>query len=548
MKTLPPDKWINYLLAGTILVLIGMICILSWVPPVSRDALTHHLFVPKLYLKQGGIYEIPSIPFSYYPMNLDLLYLIPLYFGNDIIPKLIHFIFALLTAWLIYEYLKTRIDSKYGLLGALFFLSIPIIVKLSITVYVDLGLIFFTTASLLILLKWLETEKSRWLILSALMCGLALGTKYNGLVSLFLLTLSVPILYLRHSGKKQKSQGMAMGYTGLFLLLSLLVFSPWMIRNYIWTKNPVYPLYNKWFHQTEVQPEIDDENQKLKTPKGLTPFAIRKMVYKESGWQIIAVPFRIFFEGKDDDPKHFDGKLNPFLLLFPLFFFLGYRNMDAKVRFEALFFATFSILFLLFVFVTSSMRIRYIGPIIPPLILLSVYGFRQVNFFISKKFPGYSSIVLSALIVMAIFTLNFMYIYDQFKKVNPLPFISGKISRDAYIERHRPEYRLIQHINQFLPESSKILFLFIGNRGYYSNRHVFFGQDWLEKQIQQTSSRKDFRERLIKKGVTHLLVRLDLLNWWIHEDLPTAQGKTLAQLLADIKLIKYYKNYALYAL
>ena len=70
------------------------ILVLASVPPVDRDALTHHLAVPKLYLKHGGIYAIPAIPFSYYPMNLDLLYLIPLYFGNDIIPKYIHFAFA----------------------------------------------------------------------------------------------------------------------------------------------------------------------------------------------------------------------------------------------------------------------------------------------------------------------------------------------------------------------------------------------------------------------------------------------------------------------
>ncbi|MCG2778088.1 MAG: hypothetical protein L6406_20645 [Desulfobacterales bacterium] len=130
--------------------------ILASVPPVSKDALVHHLAVPELYLKHGGIYEIPSMSFSYYPMNLDLLYLIPLYFGNDIIPKCIHFCFALLTAWLIFGYLKRRLDLSYALFGVLFFLSIPIIVKLSITVYVDLGLIFFSTASLLALIKWIE--------------------------------------------------------------------------------------------------------------------------------------------------------------------------------------------------------------------------------------------------------------------------------------------------------------------------------------------------------------------------------------------------------
>lgn len=130
-------------LIGLFILLIASIVILSWVPPVSRDALTHHLAVPKLYLQHGGIYEIPSIAFSYYPMNLDLLYIIPLYFGNDIVPKLIHFVFALLTAGLIYYYLAKRLGTIWALLGAIFFLSLPIIVKLSITVYVDLGLVFF---------------------------------------------------------------------------------------------------------------------------------------------------------------------------------------------------------------------------------------------------------------------------------------------------------------------------------------------------------------------------------------------------------------------
>ena len=124
---------LNYILTGLLMLLIASIIILSWVPPVSRDALTHHLAVPKLYLKHGGIHEIPSVTFSYYPMNLDLLYLIPLYFGNDIIPKLIHFLFGLLTAWLIYGYLGKRLGSIWGLFGAIFFLSLPIIIKLSIS-------------------------------------------------------------------------------------------------------------------------------------------------------------------------------------------------------------------------------------------------------------------------------------------------------------------------------------------------------------------------------------------------------------------------------
>ena len=149
------ERRLQFLITGALLLLLVSVLLMAAVPPVSRDALTHHLAVPKLYLKSGGMHEIPAVEFSYYPMNLDLLYLIPLYFGNDIIPKYIHFVFALLTAWMIFTYLKMRTSqTASGLLGALLFLSLPVVIKLSITAYVDLGLVFFSTAALLYILKW----------------------------------------------------------------------------------------------------------------------------------------------------------------------------------------------------------------------------------------------------------------------------------------------------------------------------------------------------------------------------------------------------------
>ena len=91
------ERFLTASLVAVIAALVLVVLLLCAVPPVDRDALTHHLAVPKLYLKYGGLVEIPWVPFSYFPMNLDLIYLIPLYFGNDIIPKYIHFAFALLT-------------------------------------------------------------------------------------------------------------------------------------------------------------------------------------------------------------------------------------------------------------------------------------------------------------------------------------------------------------------------------------------------------------------------------------------------------------------
>lgn len=40
-----------------------------------------------------------------------------------------------------------------------------------------------------------EQRELRWLVLSGIMCGLGLGTKYNGIVDFFVLTAFVPVLY-----------------------------------------------------------------------------------------------------------------------------------------------------------------------------------------------------------------------------------------------------------------------------------------------------------------------------------------------------------------
>ena len=112
----------TWLIGGLLLLLVGLVVatvLLGSVPPVDRDALTHHLFVPRLWLEHGGIHEIPEIPFSYYPMNLDLLYTVPLALGNDIVPKYIHYLFALLTALVGMDILK--VPANLMSLGAVDF-------------------------------------------------------------------------------------------------------------------------------------------------------------------------------------------------------------------------------------------------------------------------------------------------------------------------------------------------------------------------------------------------------------------------------------------
>jgi len=544
------------IMAGLLLLVIASVIILACVPPVSRDALTHHLAVPKLYLNHGGIYQIPSIEFSYYPMNLDFLYLVLLYFGNDIIPKYIHFLFALLTAFLIYNYLQKRLGSIWGLLGALFFLSLPIIVKLSITVYVDLGLVFFSTAAIINLFKWIETRfQPKYLIVSAVFCGLALGTKYNGLLILFILATLIPFVYIISNTKifdgskksdnkrvRMNPQLRAVGACAIFCTVSLLVFSPWMVRNYIWKGNPIYPLYKGFFSNASSQKNDDieddeksllniDINNRSKMATRWGPLAIRKIIYGESGWEIALIPARIFFTGRDDDPKHFDGRLNPFLFLLPFFAFFRMKGESAISITERKILAIFIILYILYAFLQIDMRIRYIAPIIPPAIILSIFGLRNFAAALVSRWNNPSDLFPKACIVMVVGSLlgmNAAYIFKQFGEVKPFNYLSGRVSRDEYIAEYRPEYRVIQYANQNLPNSSKILALFLGNRGYYSNREIIFGNEIFKKVVKTSQSPGNIKDELLKMGVSHLFIRYDLFNFWAEKQFSAYEKKILA--------------------
>jgi 4-amino-4-deoxy-L-arabinose transferase-like glycosyltransferase len=569
-----------YIKITLLLILMAVICsitVLSWVPPVSRDALTHHLAVPKLYLQQGGIYEIPSITFSYYPMNLDLLYILPLYFKNDIVPKFIHFAFGLLTAWLIFVYLRKRLDTLWALFGVTFFVSLPIIVKLSISVYVDLGLVFFSTASIASIFNWIESRfKLKFLLLAAVCCGLAMGTKYNGLIVLFILTLFIPLVFIRKSmnrvvGEKPEIQGhpfktqlKALGFGALYCSMALLVFSPWMIRNYIWKANPVYPLYNSFFNSPPMvkaqipvtSAELDAGDQTATTIRaGSTkwgPLAIRKVVYNESWWEIALIPVRIFFQGQDDNPKYFDGKLNPFLFLLPFFAFLQSQTNPRAVGIEKKFLLSFSILFILYAFLQRDMRIRYIAPIIAPLVILSTFGFHRIHSYLAQKWshslrrPSEICVIMLAAVI---FFFNAVYIAHQFKQVDPFSYISGRVGRDDYITIYRPEYTIIQYANRHLSADAKILVLFMGNRRYYSDRDLIFNVNLFRTIVKKADSAQAVLHELQQRGFSNLLIRYDLFNHWTDKQFNDREKKMLKMFFVrDVRHVSSNSGYGLYEL
>jgi len=533
------------------LIVILAVLVLAAVPPVSKDALIHHLAVPKIYLRHGGMVELPSMPFSYYPMNLNILYGASLYLGNDILPKYMHFAFALATAWILFLYLKRRLSRGYAAFGALFFLCIPVIVQLSITVYIDLGVIFFTTCSILFLFKWLENGmRFRHLAASALFCGLAMGTKYNGLISLFLLTLSVPFLYSRRSLDVRGRSVRAVGLSMAFFLVAVLVSSPWFIRNVHWTGNPLHPLYSQWFQAREGG--VIDAISTGATPQevGHGTFTYRGLVYGESGWEIALMPLRVFFQGKDGDPRYFDGRLHPFLLFLPLFAFMRFRHGSEIEQLEKGYLLSFAVLFFGFAFFSQVMRIRYIAPMIPPLVILSTFGLRNLMVWIPswgrpRRRQAAFVVLGAAMFAGALYSAD--YLAEQFRLIRPLGYLTGQVSRDAYITARRPEYPVAQCANRETQQDARILLVFMGKRGYYLDRDYVVGVDRLGMLVQRAETPEGVVHALMKDHITHLMVFLPLLEKWAVDNLNGDKKDVMKRFFRErTRLLCLHQGYGLF--
>ena len=526
------SRIVTFLLYMTIFGFVITEVLLNLTPPISRDALIHHLAIPKLWLAHGGFYEIPWADFSYFPMNIDLLYLIPLYFKNDIVPKFIHFAFGIGTGLLIYAYLKNRFSRNWGLLGFLIFFSTPVIVRLSTTAYVDLGMTFFTTASILAFVRCRDGtyKDTKWLVLSAVCMGLAAGSKYNALIAWFFLNLMIVFYY-----SKDTENGLGALKSGaVFFAIALFVVSPWFIKNYILTENPIYPLFDSFFKA--LYHAGDGSGGLAATAKSnwtANIFQRREIMFGESFLETLFIPIRMFFQGKDGSVQYFDGAMNPILIIMLPFAFIN-RDLNR----DKVFFLLFSVFFFFIAYFLTVIRIRYILPAIPLLTILSVVGIKNIVEWTGKKSSQVRRAGLIGIFAVTIISIafNFLYLKNYFNEIRPVEYIFKQETKDEFLSRHVGSYPAIQYINKNLPDDVRVFLMFLGRRGYYLNRPYYhersFGMNTINGMVKASADKQDFQRYIQSLDCTHILMRTDLVNKYLHDNFPE---KTIIRFLNLVK-------------
>ncbi|MDP2637827.1 MAG: glycosyltransferase family 39 protein [Candidatus Levybacteria bacterium] len=237
-----------YHLALFILILFQLIVNLMGAlgPELGFDALWYHLTIPKIYLNNHLMSFIPGglLYYSVMPKLTEMLYIFGLTIGTEISAKFIHFSFGILSLIALYKVSRKFLSTTYSLLAVVMFYSNLVVGWMSITAYVDLARTFFEIMALWAFLEWQEKMKTKWLILSAMLLGLAVSTKLLAMVSLLVFSaLIIAKLYAERNRLIIISKSLAI-YWGF----TLFIVMPWLVFSFLNTNNPFYPFFSNIYN------------------------------------------------------------------------------------------------------------------------------------------------------------------------------------------------------------------------------------------------------------------------------------------------------------
>ncbi len=242
----------------------------AFLPPWEYDVQEYHLAAPAEYWRAGKVFFLKNNVYANFPANGEMTYLLGMTLTGDRLAG---------------AYAGKLVNAGYGLALACFaglaaaavfrgrwsgeaflaaYLS-PVALISSMVAYVTMPLMLYTALAAYALLRALgETEPARrrpWLTFCGLGVGAAMGVKYTA----FLFVLPPAVLAAALWGRAAAAERLKRA--ARVALPALLVVSPWLVRNAVNTRNPVYPLLPRVFPSPNWSAEKAAKFRQAHSPK-----------------------------------------------------------------------------------------------------------------------------------------------------------------------------------------------------------------------------------------------------------------------------------------
>jgi hypothetical protein len=518
------------LTAGATLVvaMLGMMTLLGALAPPSSndwDGLAYHLAAPKVYLRHGHIHFIEYDSHTNFPFTMEMLYGLGLSFAGAPLAKLFHWGAGMLSAAAIWAFVGRTRPSWAAPAAAALFLAVPQVAWEATTAYIDLGTTLYQFLALYAFLNALTRPREQsgpWWLVSGAMSGWAMGTKMTALLPFGLLVLAGVVWALRSRERAAWQSVAVMGIVGG------LVASPWYVKSYLWTNNPVYPFFYRVFpksiHWTPDQEEkYKEEQHSFGLGRGLDAFLRAPWNTAMEGAAFFTVwsnNARLRPTPRDRMARYLGdvwGSIGVTLLGFVPLCLFG-RSPDRRAAWLLAYLGASGLLWF-----ALSHQTRYLLPVLAPASALASLVVVAVP-------PGFLRVASGCF--LAIVLLVGVHVTRSMVLAPVLPVVLGQESRESYVARTMPDlYPALRFVNT-LPGSSRVAF-FEEVRGYYADRDYFWanpGQHNIIPYERLADGRALARFLREKLDITHVLVNRNIARqsagflWYERVDDAIRQG------------------------
>jgi hypothetical protein len=215
--------------------------------PNGYDVVEYHLQVPREWFEAGRIVPLHHNIFSFFPFNVEMHYLLAMFlhagpWAGMYLAQMMHLGFCLMAVCAVYALAG---GGRRGAVAALLVAATPWTGLLAPVAYNEGGTLLFAALAI----GWaIRGQTCREFLLAGIFAGFAAGTKLSVAPLVIVgVPLAATIKNAMHFPSRRSSpnaHGAAVGnaaHLSCYVLAGVLALSPWLIRDWKWTGNPVFP-------------------------------------------------------------------------------------------------------------------------------------------------------------------------------------------------------------------------------------------------------------------------------------------------------------------
>jgi len=290
------------------------------------------------------------------PLIIVLIYLISLVLNIETGSQILISLFFSAAIIGIFLLAKELFNKKVGVISSILLISAPFILHWTPKIMNDIPALTLSLFLFYFLFKWKNTGKNLFLIFGGIFCGLSFLMRFT---SLMFIPLSFIVLILISSSLKKKIKSVS-----YFLLSTILVCLPYIL----------------WVELTQGSfISLILKAQKIAAES--IPMVINPVFYLEAAFMIVALP----------------------CILGLLIYISNLIINKDKILKSEIFLILWFLSFLIYFSLTPHKEVRYFLPAIPPLFILSAYGYSKLK----KQY--FKIITIFAILLFVISYLHFGY-------------------------------------------------------------------------------------------------------------------------------------------